>query len=202
MTITKDQQDTALERLRAQRQQLSLDVVDDPDLAGELEQIEIAIMEAERDAQRRDLAAAERQRRDTLAADQAAEQRRQDALDRARELDADRQRSAQAFDRAARKLAGAIAEMRANSHTQAQLLADAGVRSDLRGSVRLSAGRLEAAIVHALRDAGVSGAIGLPPTRGSLVAPLSDVGSPVGALVGSKTPQARGGNPDGIHPHS
>lgn len=172
--------DERLAGLRAQRDDLALDAaLSRGDALQQLERLEREIAEADAEVGRLRLAAAQRERREAEARQQALDAQQAQALARARELGDERQRAARAVDVAARKLGDALDGYLTACDEQGRALAEAGRRH---GSVtvRPPGVVLEGALLAGFgeraarfRSAGLLERVGLVPAR--LRVPLADV---------------------------
>ena len=122
--------ETALARfneLQERQAVLALDALTDPKAAKELATVEADLAVAEQTLRRTELAQGERARRERQAAIDAAEAGRAAALQRARELQAERVKLAKSIDRKLADLAADLAAYNTAAGGQAYALRSAGV---------------------------------------------------------------------------
>lgn len=150
-------------QLQQRRQTLALDTLDanaSDDVHKELADVEVQIAEAGAKLERLSLAGVEQGHRDREAAEAAAARAREDALDRARTVAAERAKAAKAINKAATALGRAIAE-----HLDATgRLNEALVAAGRRPEPLTQPGVLTLAVVYGLDQAGVRRVnVELPP---------------------------------------
>ena len=153
-----------VERLRERQQGLALDALTDPAAARELAKVKADLTSAELALEHVELARSERARREQEALDQAAQQGRDAALARARELQTEREKAARMFDSAAAKLAAALADLYRICGEQSNALLAADQRQ-ARWLAQFRPGSVVDGLKHALHEAGSPDPFDLPPTR-------------------------------------
>ena len=184
-----------VQRLEETVARLSLDAVKDPAVREELVDCESQLTEAERELERLGLARGEQGRRDQEAAEQAEAGRRDAALQRAQELQSEREKAARATDSALRKFAHALRQWDKITSEQEALLRQAGWSFEAAMAARPRPWMAESAVQRALRDAGVpSGLIRMeafsglePAVSPGRVRPLAECDAkPVAPLEGKQ----------------
>ena len=161
--VERDTQEQ-VERLRERRQMLALDGLTDPAAAAELSKVKADLDAAENALGHIELARTETARREQEALDQAAQQARDEAFARARELQTEREKAAARFDAAASKLASSLADLHKICGEQANLLLAAG-RRQARDQAQFRPGSVVDGLKHALQEAGARDPFDLPPSR-------------------------------------
>lgn len=124
-TTTTDDQ---IAELRARRQSLALDALDDETAAAELGDVEREIAEHEQTLERAAHAQVERERRDAEQKARDDRERREAAHAHAVELQAERTKSAKAVDQAGRRLFDAVAKYARAARAQSDAFTEAGMR--------------------------------------------------------------------------
>jgi hypothetical protein len=175
-TVTvKDQNEPDLDRLEQDAREkvrvaetveakLSLDALTDPACADELRDVRSERASAEAQLRQIEQAREEQGRREDEARERAEVERKQEAYDRARELQRDRESAGRRFDKAAAGLAQALAELHRIGGEQEALLATAGRR--VAGmEIVTSVPVIEGALAYAYREAGVAPAKCPVPAR-------------------------------------
>jgi hypothetical protein len=145
------------------RGRLSLDAIGDEAARQELANVESELAAAEGELQRVELARTEFGRREQEAQHQVEEKRQRAAQRRADTLERELAKDAAAVDEGAQLFATALAAFIAREGELQRELRLAGNGPSV---VHTSSSRFEAALKNALGNAGVPGAIDLPPTPG------------------------------------
>lgn len=161
--------DSRLAELREQRQRLAPEALRTKTGATKLARVEAEIREAEQSLDRVQLARTETARREEQARADAVSERRTAALQRARELQTERQKAAKAVDTALRRFATTLASWDRITTEQEQTLRAAGWNGERAMQARARPWMVEAAIALALRDAGCPrGIVGLQSFTGPI----------------------------------
>lgn len=162
--------------LREQRQRLAPEALTNTAAAKRLATIEADLAAAEQALERVDLAAAETDRREIEAREQAEAQARAEGLQRAQELQRDRELAAVEVDTAARTFAEALQRWDAIAAEQERAVRQAGWSSVTAQAVRPRPHMVEDALRMALFDARCPrGIVRIePPATGAGVVSLAD----------------------------
>lgn len=139
--------------LRDERQRLSLDALTDAGARKRLAAVERQLDECEAELDRVELARREQARRQAEAIEAAENERRQQALTHARELQAEREKAAHAVDLAAARFARELRKFDRITTEQETTLRRVGARNAA-DMARPRSWQIEAALMHALREAG------------------------------------------------
>jgi hypothetical protein len=181
-----------LSELRDRASRLSVEALTDPKVAGALSALEAEIRETEQTIGRVRIARREASRRDVEAREAAEATSRADAVAKARQLQADRERSARKVDSELRRFATALRAWDRITTEQETSLRRAGWSGERAMAARPKRWMIEAAIMRALTDAGCpAGIITLGSFTGALgpsqVRPLVELdGKPVEAEDGER----------------
>ncbi len=173
--VVLDAEDAArrLPELRLARQRFALDAQSDAVAAAELADIEGQIAACLLALERRDLADAERVRRDAEARAAEEEAAREAALEQARVLQAERERAMRAVDSGARRFACALVDYDRICREQDGALTTAGRRPSANAG-RAREAAIQAAVAYALREASAPRVLELPPIPVRDVKPLAE----------------------------